>query len=714
MNQQKGISSGLVSLVWKFIVAYKKHAGEQLSYVDLINSPDHLEQLAKSCENAKNGELAAIARQIVKELDIVPNDEDVLVSGAKEERFGNVFSIKAKDWVSQTHESTEQTHDEIEYYGQLVEQFCIKGGVYYQDRLFLDHCLSQLKISDPQAIKAENIIRRENGLPSLNWALEFHGAYSKLVAAGESDEGDIAKLYGVYGRPTRLSLDQIDHIVKQERVAVKPREKRFWHWQKMVPLGLAVCVGIGVLIGQIAPDNFNALDDFVTKTVAPSELDAGSVAGTARAEGPLAATDAVLSKSELRPTQAFNIHGSNTIGASLAPRLVVDFLEKQKQGEIENIKMLENEMRIVSRNGDAAVSVDIEAHGSSTGFKGLLNGVAQIAASSRPIKAQEITQLNSLGVADSLASEHVIALDGVAVIVHVDNPVNEMSKAQLRAIFSGKLNNWQFLGGANRPITVYARDAHSGTFDTFKSLVLGKNMPLTDTASRYESNEALSNQVSQDIDGIGFVPLNSIRSTKAVAISDGSRAVFPTPFTVATEDYPLTRRLYFYTPTQKTPSVRDFVQYSLSDAGQSIVSAVGYVNLIPIVQQPYLPESLPAAYQDLVTQKKRMSVSFRFISGTNQLDTRAYRDLDRVVRFMLQPENRSKRLTLIGFSDAVGEYWANIKLSENRAVSVASALTARGLVVETVAGLGPMIPVADNSTAAGRYKNRRVEVWISE
>ena len=81
---------------------------------------------------------------------------------------------------------------------------------------------------------------------------------------------------------------------------------------------------------------------------------------------------------------------------------------------------------------------------------------------------------------------------------------------------------------------------------------------------------------------------------------------------------------------------------------------------------------------------------------------------------MLQPENRSKRLTLIGFSDAVGEYWANIKLSENRAVSVASALTARGLVVETVAGLGPMIPVADNSTAAGRYKNRRVEVWISE
>lgn len=709
MNQEKAVSSNLVSLVWKFIVAYKKQTGEQLSYVDLINTPDQLEALALSFESTKNGELSGLARQIIKELETVPNDEDQQETAKRDQAYGNVISIKQKDWDASDGVDIQQPEDEIYYYAQLVEQFCNKGGVNYQDRLFLDHCLSQLKISDPQAIQAENKIRRSKGLPSLNWALEFHGTYSKFTASDRADESEIAKLYGVYGRPTRLSLDQIDHIVKQQRQQDKRSGYSAWPVKKLVSIGMAL-----VFLLALGFTQFSRLPGYVGAQIGAGASQSVQLESQGQTQTTLNVTEPKNSLTISPPIRQFTIHGSNTVGAELGPKLVSRYFSKHHSGELQQTQLVENETRIMIHKADETLLVDIESHGSSTGFDALKSGSADIAAASRPIKDKEVALLGALGVGRSLASEHVLALDGVAIIVNVNNPLDKITKKQLRAIFSGEITNWKYLGGADQAIRVYARDAESGTFDTFRSLVLGNNTRLTDTAARYESNVELSSDVAKDFQGIGFVSLNSIGMSKALSVSDGSNPIFPTAFTVATEDYPLTRRLYFYTPYHKSAPVIDFLQYTLSDEGQAVVSSVGYVNLIPIVQRPYLPEGLPDGYLDLVHDKDRLSVSFRFVSGTNELDSRAYRDLDRVVRLMLQPEHRQKRLTLVGFSDNTGEYWSNVQLSEKRAISVANALTARGLIVEKVSGLGPLLPVAENSSVSGRYKNRRVEVWLSQ
>src|SRR5262249_51894303 len=141
-------------------------------------------------------------------------------------------------------------------------------------------------------------------------------------------------------------------------------------------------------------------------------------------------------------------------------------------------------------------------------------------------------------------------LDGIAVIVNAANPLRSLSKDEVRRIFSGEINDWQQAGRSDAgSIRVLARDEKSGTWDTFKNLVLGAT-PLASSAQRIEDSRQLSDRVATDRNAIGFVGLPFVRSAKALAVSDaGTRPTFPTALTVATEDYPLSRRLYLYTPS---------------------------------------------------------------------------------------------------------------------------------------------------------------------
>jgi len=126
---------------------------------------------------------------------------------------------------------------------------------------------------------------------------------------------------------------------------------------------------------------------------------------------------------------------------------------------------------------------------------------------SLPIKPTEIRSLHQIGVNDLSDSEQVIGLDGIAVLESKNNKIDELSIQQLKDIFSGKITSWRQLGVVGNKINVYARDNDSGTYDTFRSLVLGKKVKLVASAKRYESNASLSDDVSRDKNGIGFVGL---------------------------------------------------------------------------------------------------------------------------------------------------------------------------------------------------------------
>lgn len=169
----------------------------------------------------------------------------------------------------------------------------------------------------------------------------------------------------------------------------------------------------------------------------------------------------------------FSLAGSNTVGESLAPAWAEAFLAAKGVSDIRRESLAEDNEYLISANfRHEQVHIEIRAHGSSTEFRSLREGSADIAMSSRAIKPAELATLAPLGDLSSAAGEHVVAVDGLAIIVHPQNPISALDLHSLALIFSGKITNWKALGGPDDPISVYARDDKSGTWDTFKSLVL--------------------------------------------------------------------------------------------------------------------------------------------------------------------------------------------------------------------------------------------------
>jgi phosphate transport system substrate-binding protein len=338
-----------------------------------------------------------------------------------------------------------------------------------------------------------------------------------------------------------------------------------------------------------------------------------------------------------------------------------------------------------------------------------------VAMASRQSNEEEAAKLGALGLGDmrSPASEHVVALDGIAVVVHPNNKVVTLNTAMLSSIFAGETRDWSAVGGAPGPIYVYARDDASGTYDTFRHLILGKRT-LPPDAKRFASSEELSDAVTRDRTGIGFVGLAYVRNAKALAVGEpGVTPLLPSPFTVTTEGYLHSRRLYLYTSEHPSDTALAFVAYALSSAGQHVVRAAGFIDLdVQLKDAERCDARCPPKYADLTKHARRLSLDFRFRSGTKELDTRAQRDLDRVVGFLR--DQPSGRLMLLGFSDGVGSAADNVALSRERARTVAQQLEARGVHPAVVDGFGPEMPVSSNADETGRQRNRRVEVWLQD
>ncbi len=411
------------------------------------------------------------------------------------------------------------------------------------------------------------------------------------------------------------------------------------------------------------------------------------------------------------------IHGSNTIGAQLAPALAEAFLRTQGATEVKMIPREREEVVVQGVFPDSSLkSIEIAAHGSATAFTDLKDNKCDIGNASRQIKPDEVITLSALGDMLSPASEHVLGLDGIAIIVNVGNSIQSLSKEQLHQVFDGKLTDWAEVGRLRAgPINVYARDEKSGTWDTFKVLVLG-NSPLTPAAKRFEDSRQLSDHVANDPNGIGFIGLPYVLNAKAIAVSDSAtQAILPTRLTVATEDYPLSRRLYLYTATNpQNGATRDFVNFALSKAGQEIVSLNGFVGQTaePPHQPTPPPNDAPSNYKKLITGAERLPLDFRFGGGSATLDNKALYDLGRVVDFVSGPQYTGQKILLLGFADASGSRENNCKLSRDRARIVADEFSKRGITASTVTGFCSDLAVASNDTAEGREKNRRVEVWL--
>jgi len=398
--------------------------------------------------------------------------------------------------------------------------------------------------------------------------------------------------------------------------------------------------------------------------------------------------------------------GSNTIGGELAPALIDSFFTRRGAKSVERNPGPAPRQTLLSAG---PLTVSIEAAGTATGFAALAQGQCDVAMASRPMSDAERPALARKGIGDlrAPATEHVVALDGIAVIVHPNNKVASLDLDQLKAIFTGQVRDWSGAGGSPGPIGIYALDDNSGTWDTFRQLVL-EGQPLASSAKRFVDSVELSDNVATEPGAIGFVGLAYVHTANAVAISERRLApTLPSPFTVANESYPLSRRLYLYTlPHPRTSLVTNLINFALSPEGQQVVRESGFVDLSISARTPDACDArCPPAYVAATQQAKRLTVDFRFRPGTEELDSLASRNLERLVAFLRT--RPSAQLLLLGFADDQAGSLA-------RATQVAGEFERRGVKPALVKGFGAAMPVSSRTDALGRQRNRRVEVWIRD
>lgn len=410
------------------------------------------------------------------------------------------------------------------------------------------------------------------------------------------------------------------------------------------------------------------------------------------------------------------LQGSNTVNAQLGPRLVAALLaERGYQDVRREPTAVMDEWQLTAREPDGqSVVIQIAAHGTGTGFTALASASTDVAAASRPIADGEVSAFASLGDLRSKEAEYIIGLDGLAIILHPGNPLHELDLQQLARVFAGEIGDWRQLGGTPGPIRLYARDDRSGTYDTFRDLVLTPAAKRLDPAARrFESNEELAQQVASDPAGIGFTSLAAAGQLPTLALRDGEgRAVAPSEASIATEDYPLARRLFLYAPPDRRPGWADsLLEFSQTPAGQAVVQASGFVaqRIAPLAIRD--TQGMPAAYGELARRAQRLTVNFRFAAGSARLDNKALRDAERLATYLRLPENAERRLVLVGFNDATEDPARAALLARLRATAVATALRHQQAFASELLSLGDQLPVAGLSPN-GRIKNRRVEAWI--
>ncbi len=416
-------------------------------------------------------------------------------------------------------------------------------------------------------------------------------------------------------------------------------------------------------------------------------------------------------------TVEIRLHGSNTLGSKLAPALLQSYARDQGFAEITQQETAPAEYTISGQHPDGRDFIGVvRAHGTNTGFADLLSGTADLWMASRAASAEEAQAALAVGNLHTAEQEHIVALDGLAIAVHADNPIKALSLTQVRAAFAGEVRNWREFGGADSPITLYARDEKSGTFDSFKSMVMIDGATLAEGARRYESSTDLEKAITEDPSALGFVGFSYVASARALAVFEGPTvALRPNALSIATEDYLLARRLYFYSAKDCSPAVRDFIEFALGTGGQQSVTASGFVsqNIFSAPEAPLAGN--PDAYYDVVTRAERLSLNFRFRPHSSLLDSRALRDIDRLSAYMKNPANRRKQIRLAAFSteSTEGSPFRVLLNVNDRIDYLAQMLGIHGVATSMSRGFVGGTPVAPPGKHPDQSaRNERVEVWI--
>ena len=223
-------------------------------------------------------------------------------------------------------------------------------------------------------------------------------------------------------------------------------------------------------------------------------------------------------------------------------------------------------------------TVTVTGGGSGVGIAALIAGTCDIAQASRPMKFDEKQRMSEAG---KTAKEVIIGYDALAVIVHPDNPVKNLTRQQLEQIYTGKITNWKDVGGLDMKIVVYCRESSSGTYEFFKEHVM-KNKNYAAAVLSMPATGAIIQSVKQTKGAIGYVGLAYLnKEVKAIHVSyDGKTFVEPSVANAKNKTYPVVRPLYYYYSINNEKKVKPFIDFVLSAEGQAIVGKIGFIEIM--------------------------------------------------------------------------------------------------------------------------------------
>lgn len=432
--------------------------------------------------------------------------------------------------------------------------------------------------------------------------------------------------------------------------------------------------------------------------------------------------------------------GSSAFGLGIMPLL----LEGYGSHQDAEVAIEESENRLfanyVSANGfgDESASYYIDSTVSGTAFEALLSGSVHFGMSSRRITPNEARALLDAGAGSMIspAQEHIIAIDSLVVITHPSNAVSEISMEQLADIFAGRTTNWSELGGEDTPIKVINRQTNSGTRLAFYDAIFGDQTPTLRLANEdiAQTNQSAARMVNEDPGAIGFVGYAFQRGAKPLKlINECGMSTEPDAFAARVEEYALQRRLYLYNRSEGlTEAAEDFLAYAKSEAADDVIAKTGFIDLgikrktqeLNGARARMLLDPKVDAYEGGVMRQMlaemvnfdRLSTTFRFRTGSSKLDERGALDMRRLANY-LETKPKGTKVMFVGFTDNVGSFDGNRRLSISRARKVAAQLRAfsgnrlDGIEFSST-GFGEIAPATCNNSENGRSVNRRVEVWI--
>lgn len=385
------------------------------------------------------------------------------------------------------------------------------------------------------------------------------------------------------------------------------------------------------------------------------------------------------------PDKHVRVKGADSIGTTLMPTWAEALLKSEPH-----------------------VKVDVEGLGSTTGLAALLDGSADVAASSRLVRTDELALAERLGMQ---LREVFVGYDAITIIVHPDNPLVALDMDSLAGIYTQRITNWSALGGADAPIRVFGRPGYSGTHRMFRDRVLSRLGPDIHFGAHVESLEKSADvlaAVAANPNAIGYVSMGLLKSNVrplALASQQGSEATPATVATVRDGSYALAHPLVLYLrPDSGTPAHK-LVDFAISGEGQEIVDKLGFVSL---------PPSLPLVELDdkSNTPAPRLAEVIRVYFEPNS--ARISRDSQPDIYTAVAAVRARRSVVVVGNADSSGASKDNQLLAQRRAEAVARELRELGnrhaaIAIQVAAADHP---IGSNETSEGRKLNRRVDVIV--